>query len=203
MNPQALLDVLINTSVYSEPASQIHHDLIPKVWHEIVLANTGVSFDQSSLVLDVGAGDGFAMELFTKSGLTSIGVNYTDADVKACRDKGLCCQQADMHELSKIGSLCFDLVWARHILEHSPFPMLALNEIHQVLKPGGWLYAEMPAPGTACAHESNPNHFSVFPRSCWGNLLSRAGFILTKEVNWEFTTLAGPDTYYSFLCRKE
>ncbi len=202
MNPQSLLDILINTSVYSEPASQLHHDLIKKVFHEIVLANTGMSFDDSSLVLDIGAGDGFAMELFNKNRMTSVGVNYTDEDVKACRDKGLSCIKADMHDLSNIGSLCFDLVWARHVLEHSPFPMLALHQISQVLKPGGWLYAEMPAPDTSCRHATNPNHFSIFPRSSWGNLITRAGFIVTKEIDLQFEVIAGPDTYFSFLCRK-
>ena len=55
----------------------------------------------------------------------------------------------------------FDLVWCRHALEHSAFPLFTLTEIYRVLRPKGLVYVEALAPETACHHERNPNHYSV------------------------------------------
>jgi ubiquinone/menaquinone biosynthesis C-methylase UbiE len=60
----------------------------------------------------------------------------------------------------------FDLVWARHALEHSVVPAFLLSEFHRLTKPGGVLYVEVPAPDTACVHETNPNHHSVLASGC-------------------------------------
>ncbi len=198
MTLEKLLDKLVKSTVYSEPPSLHHHGLIEKVWAEVVKpALPGGSLS----ILDVGAGDGFAMELFERAGHRATGVNYTNEDRLACLEKNLCCVQGDMHELS-FWEDDFDLVWARHVLEHSPFPMRALCEIHKVLKPGGLFYVEVPAPGTACEHESNPNHFSVFTQKAWGWLLTKAGFDMLAERSLTFRVDAGEDTYFLWLCRK-
>ena len=97
----------------------------------------------------------------------------------------------------------FDLVWCRHAIEHSLFPFFTLAELHRVLKPGGVLYLEVPAPDTSCRHQTNPNHYSVLGKSMWVELIRRVGFPETRTLDLNFQTGAGPDTYWAFMQRKK
>jgi hypothetical protein len=71
-----------------------------------------------------------------------------------------------------------------------------------VLKPAGYLYIEVPSPDSACAHQTNPNHYSVLGKSMWAELIKRTGFLLLDVVDIAFTTLAGPDQYWAFIQQK-
>ncbi len=195
---EELLDKLVKSTVYSEPPSEHHHRIIKKVWDEVVSGR----LSPGSAILDIGAGDGFLMSLATAAGHRPTGVNFTNEDVAACKAKDLVCLQGDMHDLPFFWEENFDLVWARHILEHSPFPMRALCEAHQVLKPGGLLYIEVPAPDTACFHQENGNHFSVLTQSAWTSLLRRAGFGIAQQSELTFSVVAGDDKYFLWLCQK-
>ena len=95
-----------------------------------------------------------------------------------------------------------DLVWARQVIEHSIFPLFTLEGFSRVLRPGGFLYLEVPAPETACHHERNPKYYSVFPKGCWRALLERCGFWIVGDVDFSFEVPAGPDLYWGFYCRK-
>ncbi len=97
----------------------------------------------------------------------------------------------------------FDLVWCRHALEHSVAPYFTLAGFHRVLAPGGALYVEVPAPDTACKHETNPNHYSVLGRSAWISLMQRSGFEVIDTVAIDFAVPAGPDTYWGFMLRRK
>jgi len=72
----------------------------------------------------------------------------------------------------------------------------------RILKPGGVIYMEVPAPDTACQHEANRNHYSVLTRTTWMQLLSRVGFDGIETGDITFNMPAGPDTYYTFDARK-
>jgi SAM-dependent methyltransferase len=95
----------------------------------------------------------------------------------------------------------FDLVWCRHCLEHSIYPYFTLSQFARVLKPNSWLYVEVPAPDTACTHQLNGNHYSVLGKSMLGSLITRAGFVVDDVLDINFSTMAGPDTYWGYLAR--
>ena len=78
-------------------------------------------------------------------------------------------------------------------------PLFTLHELRRVLAPGGWLYAEMPAPDTSCRHQTNPNHYSVLGRSAWIELVQRAGFAVREVFDIRFQVQAGPDEYWGLL----
>jgi hypothetical protein len=74
--------------------------------------------------------------------------------------------------------------------------------MHRLLKPGGMLYVEVPAPDTAVAHQANPNHYSVLGQSMWTQLIQRAGFPEVRARAINFETNRGPDTYWAFMQRR-
>lgn len=189
----------IEADVYPEILSQPHGEITGVALQRLVEL---FPLRTSMRVLDVGCGQGPALEFFREHGLDYLGVTLSDEDIEACRLKGFRVEKMDQSFL-ELPDQSQDLVWARHVVEHSVFPLFTLHEFSRVLKPGGMLYMEVPAPETCCRHELNPNHYSVFPKSSWKALLERSGFMIIKYVDYNFEVPAGPDIYWSFYCRKQ
>jgi SAM-dependent methyltransferase len=152
-------------------------------------------------VVDVGCGQGVALKHFKALDCAAWGITTNRVDLAACRAAGFEAWDYDMHEIHLVNDGC-DLIWARHVLEHSPAPLFALHEFKRVLRPGGWLYIEVPMPGTSCHHEENRNHYSVLTDSMWQSLIGKAGFEIVEAKMFALSTPAGPDEYRSYLCRK-
>ncbi|HZQ72364.1 MAG TPA: class I SAM-dependent methyltransferase [Burkholderiales bacterium] len=151
-------------------------------------------------VLDVGCGQGLALEHFRRLGLQATGITL-GPDVAACRAKGFEVLEMDQNFMD-FDDESFDLLWCRHVLEHSVAPFFTLSEYRRLTKRAGLIYVEVPAPDTACHHESNPNHYSVLPRSAWASLFGRIGLGLELHLEHNFVVPAGPDTYWGFLLRR-
>jgi len=188
---------------------KLHGDLYPEKPSELHTAITRQMFEATmrqhplvagSKVLDIGCGQGVGLEVFKAAGLDPVGVTL-GPDAEVCRAKGLNVIEMDLSFLD-FADDAFDMVWCRHALEHSVFPFFTLSEMHRVLKPGGLLYVEVPAPDTACGHQKNPNHYSVLGKSMWLELIRRVGFGETTAIDIGFTTGMGPDTYWAFIQRK-
>ncbi len=188
---------------------RIERDIYPEIPGEPHLSLTRTMIDalhkegmfRAGLrVLDVGCGQGLALEHFRRLGLEAVGVTL-GPDVAVCLGKGLDVRPMDQNFLD-FGDDEFDLLWCRHVLEHSIAPFFTLIEYHRVTKPGGIAYVEVPAPDTSAHHETNPNHYSVLPRSNWLSLFARAGFTMTHQVEHNFEVPCGPDTYWGFILRR-
>jgi predicted SAM-dependent methyltransferase len=135
------------------------------------------------------------------------GVTLSTEDVDICKRHGLDVRHADMNFLDNRDE-SVDLLFCRHSLEHSPFPFLTLLEYNRVLRPGAYLYIEVPRPDAERPQEHNRNHYSILGKTMWLSLLSRAGF----DVDWyeyEFPVKNTNDEsrkwleqYYVFVCRR-
>ncbi|HEY8573109.1 class I SAM-dependent methyltransferase [Phenylobacterium sp.] len=187
----------VRGEIYAEPAFDLH-DKVTREMAAYLLKTAGLP--PGAKVLDVGCGQGLALELFRDAGLAPVGITLGE-DLEVCRGKGLDVVEMDFSFLD-FPDESFHLVWCRHALEHSIFPYFTLAEMHRVLKPGGVLYVEVPAPDTACAHQANPNHYSVLPKSMWLELMRRTGFVEPRASDLQFKTGAGPDLYWAFFARK-
>jgi len=187
----------ISRDTYPEPPSPIHDDITAKVIPDVVK-----HLKPGAYVLDVGCGQGVALEHFKRLGFHATGTTLNDTDRKVLEEKGYVAKVAFQEDLPCIWSGHFDLVWARHVIEHSVMPYWTLHEFKRVLKPGGWLYLEMPAPDTSSNHQWNQNHYAVMSYSMWNALLIRAGLIINNAREWKFNTQVGPDSYFAFLCQK-
>ena len=159
-------------------------------------------------ILDVGCGHGVALDMFKDLGAIPIGVTLCEEDAKEIRFMNHDVRVMDMSFMD-FEDEYFDIVWARHSLEHSIMPFFTLSEFHRVLKRGGTIYLEMPSIRTDAHHESNFNHYSVFESKMWANLILRTGFVDLEAytISLDLTDYArgevyGKDEYYRFLAVK-
>ena len=186
----------IERDVYPEATSQIHSEIT-----QVALDKLAGMFPlgPATRVLDVGCGQGPALQYFQERACDYLGITLSDNDLAACRSKGFRVEKMDQSFLNMPdGSL--DLVWARHVIEHSIYPLFTLSGFRRVLRPGGMLYLEVPASETSCHHEHNPNHYSVLSKRGWRSLLERSGFQILCDADYSFNVIAGPDLYWGFFC---
>lgn len=138
-------------------------------------------------VLDVGCGQAFLSQPFEKMGLEWKGVAIGE-DVKFAKAKlaGLgmdqnAVQEADMTFLP-FEDKEFDLVFARHVLEHSPFPILTLMEWRRVTAANGHLCLVAPAPHWWLYR--GRNHYSIVPMPLLKWWCQRAGWAIEHEFSF-------------------
>lgn len=182
---------------YPEPRVSLHDDI---TFQQAEIVSKLIPVDGK--ILDVGCGQGPALEWFTKNGFDICGITTNQEDMLACLDKDYKVRLCDQNDMPPMWTETFDLVWARHVLEHSICPFFTLHEFNRVLKPGGILYAEMPAPNVDSKHELNGNHYSVLGWQMWASLIDRAGFEIVEAKQRQLVTQVGGDLYYHFTCRR-
>lgn len=156
--------------IYEQPEDDGHTHLARKVIdHWMSRMSTCHS------VLDVGAGQGFCQPMFEKWGVSYEGVAIGE-DVIAAQEKGRKVKVMDFTFLDYPDN-SFDLIFARHALEHSPMPLLTLMEWSRVAK--NWLGIVLPAPEWYTY--KGQNHYSVMNLEQIRNLLDVAGW----NILWE------------------
>lgn len=189
------LDSLVS-DVYPEAPSEPHLSITRSIIDEFL---AGGIIAKGMKVLDIGCGQGLALERFREAGLDALGLTL-GGDYEICRQKGFEVRQMDQNFMD-LPDGAFDFLWCRHVLEHSVAPLFTLSEYRRVTKPGGLIYVEVPAPDTSAHHERNSNHYSVLPLSGWLSLFDRLGLAVERCISLEFTVPSGPDLYWSILLR--
>ena len=188
----------VRKETYPEPPSELHTAITIKMIDEFLNKHP---LSEDKRILDVGCGQGVALEYFESKGFSPIGITLNNEDLSVCKQKGYDVYEMDQSFLD-FKDEEFDLIWCRHCLEHSVFPYLTLIEFFRVLKHKGYLYIEVPAPDTSCKHQTNQNHYSVLSKSMWEELIRRTGFDILVVNNIEFEVVAGTDLYWSFIEQK-
>lgn len=170
------LDKLVG-DIYPQPPDnlqQVYGEQVIRGWVEPLKVKS---------VLDVGCGQGQFAKAFDAVGLSWEGVTLgTDADI--CRAMGLKVYKADFSFLSFLVDSSYDLVFARHSLEHSPFPVLTLMEWFRVSKK--YLIVVLPNPQGEISEShvgayKGRNHYSVMNNLHFLWLAQRAGWELVRE----------------------
>ena len=164
----------VSKEVYSEPDTEMHMKMIDQIIPDLEKNQIGDNKDQA--ILDVGCGQGYAMQKLKEAGFTNLkGIAMSDEDVKATQGKGFDCENMDQSFMT-FDDESFDFLFVRHCLEHSPFPYHTLGEFRRVLKVGGKAYIEMPAPDNVRPLEYSPNHYSIMGPKQWAALMLRHKF---------------------------
>lgn len=193
---QKFIEQRIREDIYPEPPSKLHSDITAQMIDKL---NTIFPLANKS-VLDCGCGQGVALEAFTKLGARPVGTTFGE-DFEICKKNGFEVYQVDQSFLD-FSAGQFDVIWCRHALEHSIFPLFTLRGFYETLKSNGILYVEVPAPDTDARHETNRNHYSCFTKNAWLSLFQRSGFQVIEQVDIRFKIVAGDDVYHAFFLKK-
>lgn len=127
-------------------------------------------------VLDVGSGEGFCQPFFEHWNVSYEGVCLGE-DFIVAQEKGRNVKKMDFHFLEYEDN-SFDMIFARHSLEHSPMPLLALMEWERVSR--FWLGIILPSP--EWYGFKGKNHYSVMTQDQFENLLKPSGW----KVLWNY-----------------
>jgi len=151
-------------------------------------------------LLDIGCGNGGLLLLADRDGWKVSGIELfgfladstkkaTGIDVKVC----------NFLEYEAAEDECYDLVVLRHVLEHLPAPLLAMNKIHALLKSSGYAVLEFPNTDSPdlrfkwflrrngiyrkkFSPDYVPHHCNEFCRQSFEFLLAKTGF---RIVIWQ------------------
>jgi len=86
--------------------------------------------------LDVGCSAGYVLAAGDSLGLQAIGIDIASYTAKLAKDRGYPSATASLTELP-FRDGAFDIVTAKHTLEHVDVPLRGLSEMARVLAPGG------------------------------------------------------------------
>lgn len=92
--------------------------------------------------LDVGFGNGALLTTAAEFGFDVLGLDVREAAVRRLREFGFAAQVSTLEDFGGPGP--FEVISFADVLEHMPFPTLALRRAHQLLAPGGVLFVSMP-----------------------------------------------------------
>lgn len=155
----------LQEQIYEQPKDEGHTEWARDAIHS-VLHSFGQNKPES--VLDVGCGSGFCKEFFEGFGVSWVGQDYfkdgNDMAVLPYEDES------------------FDMIFARHVLEHSPMPLIALMEWYRISKK----YAFIILPAPEYWQVFGKNHYYVLPKAQWWNLFDVAGWKIKGQE--DFTT---------------
>lgn len=170
-------EYLVNCHIYSEGDSKFHQALTTEVVKTYV---DPLNLPKDAKILDLGCGPGYFLDEMKNRGYTDVvGVTLSPEDVKICEDKGHTIKKYDLSFLPQKDGYydeSVDFIFLRQSLEHSPYPIFSLMEYNRVLKQGGKIYIEVPAPNCERQHEMNLNHYSILGETQLIALFLRTGF---------------------------
>lgn len=173
---------------YDEDESPYHKALTTRFVKEYV---DPLNLPKDASILDLGCGPGYFLDEMKDRGYTNVtGVTLSQQDVDNNTKRGHAVKQYDFSFLPQSDGFIdesVDFIFLRHVFEHSPYPIFTLMEYNRLLKLGGKIYIEVPAPDCDRPHEYNKNHYSIFGATQLKALLDRTGFKadIFNEIEFE------------------
>lgn len=98
---------------------------------------------ENGSLLDVGCGNGRYLATMRMLGWNVQGVELSDNGLKVCQEAGLPVHHGDLISAGFTDN-SFDVITARHVIEHISEPHPFMSELARILKPGGRLIIETP-----------------------------------------------------------
>lgn len=135
--------------------------------------------------LDIGFGNASLLFTAQEWGFTPVGIDLRTDNVEAVRKLGIEAHAVPIEDLQGCAGR-FSVVSMADVLEHMPFPRLALEAVQRLLRPGGVLFVSMPNMDSIVwraldAAGTNPywgeiEHYHNFTRARLNALLEECGF---------------------------
>ena len=204
----------IYTVMSSDPSPEFSKAIIEKA---IEMHIDPLKIPKGAAILDIGCGQGYFLDKMKENGYTNmLGITLNDKDTEICKNKGHIVKNYDMTFLPQkdgFNDETIDFVFLRQMLHTSPYPIFTLVEYNRILKLGGQIYIEVPAPeNDDRKHEFNAENYSVMGNVQLAALLQRTGFRIDKFNDMKFdltvknpttdesTTV--PEVYFSIIATK-
>lgn len=168
---------LLNQDIYAQPPDPVH-----TAQAQDVIDNWCSKLLGCESVLDLGCGQGICSSMFARHGIKWTGVTL-GPDFLVCKDLGLNVHREDYNFLP-FADNSFDLVFARHSLEHSFSPLFSLFEWRRVCKQ--WICIITPNPYSFTVR--GKNHLSVLyaDQMRWLFEVSHLNVIWENQSDFEF-----------------
>jgi len=149
---------------------------------DAVKRKTGI---ESGTVLDVGCGTGDRLSRFSRAGFKVRGIDIQTETAEYVRNRlGF---EADVGTLDSVfyPNHSFDIVTIYWVIEHLLNVKAVLTKIHSMLKPNGWIVAEIPLADSFqsdlfgnrwCVYSEAPRHLGVPSRDGIQRVMRDCGF---------------------------
>jgi SAM-dependent methyltransferase len=164
--------------------------------------------------LDIGCGNGSVLYFFKKDGWDVSGLELSEVFAEHVRSRlNIHVEVTDFLKL-KDNAARYDLVSLRHVLEHLPDSVLAMNKISGLLVENGFAHIEFPNINSLSHRFQRvrnklgffrkkydpafaPGHCNEFSKASFKFLLEKTGFEL---IRWEtYSNKPVPDFFYNHL----
>jgi 2-polyprenyl-3-methyl-5-hydroxy-6-metoxy-1,4-benzoquinol methylase len=149
--------------------------------------------------IDIGCGEGFALSFFSKKGIKSLGVDFSDFGIKNQNPDQLTNfrQGNVLTEIDKLiaEEKTFDLLWLDNVLEHVINPENLLKKCYQLCNPEGFVIIEVPNDFSNYQNfllseelikkqhwQITPDHLNYFSPESLTNICNGFGFELTSQM---------------------
>lgn len=166
--------------IYDQPADEQH-----TAWAVAALnwafGIVGIRSEIVKSVLDIGCGTGFLEPYFSVRELQYTGICMSHLDILKGAGEGRVIAKMDMSFMT-YGDSSFDFLFARHVLEHSPMPLLSLMEWYRVSSK----YLLLILPSNDYWGRGGINHYHVLDKIDWWVLFDRAKWSVVTDG--DFTT---------------
>lgn len=135
--------------------------LLPRLWDVDGYLIKSVEAPHAA-VLDIGCGDGAALERYRNAGWATHGIEPNESAAERARAMGHDVVSGSFPAAAPSDAR-FDVVRMRHVIEHLPDPLQALDRGFDLVSPGGMLYVELPNLGGALARLSGKHYWGLEP----------------------------------------
>ena len=139
------------------------------------------------LLLDVGCGNGEAMEYLQRVGWGVEGIDLDPVAIELARSRGLHAHVGSLGT-QRFSAEHFDAITLSHVLEHVPDPISFLGDCLRILKPGGTIIVSTPNI-ESLGHKAYtghwrglepPRHLYIFSHASLQYVAERTGFKVVR-----------------------
>jgi SAM-dependent methyltransferase len=177
---QKQFNYAIENEVLYQPTSEVAHKVIDSKLADFIKGAT--NDDKERFILDIGCGDGYAMEKMIELGYENVqGLTLHKQEWDICKGKKLTVHLMN-YNFSKLMDKFFHVLWMRQSLQYSFQPYYTMLEMNRTLRINGWIYVEVPD----TSNENVP--LGTLDKDTYERLFKASGFEIIQSDSFELSS---------------